>query len=150
MAYLLDVNVLIARSDASHEFHVPAKQWLAERAGEPILVCPLVENGFVRILGHPQYPGGPGSPAGAPEHLRLLRERPDVHFVADDVSIADGSIFRLDDDLTSRQLTDVYLLGLAVSLGARFVTLDGRTSAGQVHGAGNALVVICPGSATDL
>ena len=29
MAYLLDVNVLIARSDPGHEFHVVVKRWLA-------------------------------------------------------------------------------------------------------------------------
>lgn len=50
MAYLLDINVLIARVDPGHEHHLMAKNWLDRVAtGAELVTCPLTENGFVRI-----------------------------------------------------------------------------------------------------
>ena len=142
MAFLLDVNVLIARTDPWHEANVAVTAWLDGIVGERLLFCPLVENGFVRIYGHPDYPGGPGSPGKAAIDLRDMLEVPNAEFVPEDVSIRDDSLFGSIDGLTPRQLTDVYLLGLSVSKGARFATLDGRVPAAVVRGGPEALTVI--------
>jgi toxin-antitoxin system PIN domain toxin len=142
MAHLLDVNVLIARTDPGHESHSSVTVWLDSLGREPILFCPLVENGFLRIYGHPTYPGGPGSPGEAAVDLQDMLELPSARFIPDDISIRQTDLFAATADLTPRQLTDVYLLALAVSKGARFATLDSRVPAGSVRGGESALVVI--------
>ncbi len=45
-------------------------------------------------------------------------------FIADDISLLDGALVRYRDLSSYRQLTDVYLLALAVAHDARLVTLD--------------------------
>ena len=142
MAYLLDVNVLIARVDPWHEANAAVKAWLDRNGRDGLLFCPLVENGFLRIYGHPDYPGGPGSPAIAAIDLRDMLRLAYAAFVPEDISIRDERVFASIDGLTPRQLTDVYLLGLAVSKGARFATLDGRVPAEAVRGGTQALTVI--------
>lgn len=62
MAFLLDIDVLIARSDPAHELHTRARRWFVKTRPQPLLLCPLTENGFVRIYGHPEYPGRSGIP----------------------------------------------------------------------------------------
>ncbi len=71
-----------------------------------------------------------------------MRALPNAAFVPDDVSISDTALFPSTAGLTPRQITDVYLLGLAVSKGARFATLDGRVPADTVRGGPDALTVI--------
>ncbi|MFW5843132.1 MAG: TA system VapC family ribonuclease toxin [Spirochaetota bacterium] len=142
MAYLLDVNVLIARTDPRHESHAAVRAWLTAVGAEKLLFCPLVENGFLRIYGNPAYPEGPGSPGRAAVDLHDMRALPNATFVPDDVSIDDTALFASTVDLAPRQLTDVYLLGLAVSKGAKFATLDGRIPANAVYGGYDALTVI--------
>lgn len=142
MAYLLDVNVLIARTDPWHEANGAVSAWLDRVSGERLLFCPLVENGFLRVYGHPNYPGGPGSPEKAAIDLHSMLKLPDAQFVFEDLSIRDQKIFRSLESLTPRQLTDVYLLGLSVSKGARFATLDGGLPANAVRGGSDALTVI--------
>lgn len=75
MLCLADINVLIALADPAHAFHSVARGWLAARPRTGLATCPLTENGFLRIYGHPAYPGGPGSPAHALLDLRVYRQR---------------------------------------------------------------------------
>ena len=79
-----------------------------------IVTCPLTQNGFVRIYGHPGYPDGPGSPAEALVELRYLLSLRTHRFIADSLSLSDTRVFSSLAGITSKQLTDVYLLGLAV------------------------------------
>jgi predicted nucleic acid-binding protein len=52
-----------------------------------------------------------------------------------DVSVFDAALFHHDRILGPRQLTDVYLLGLAMKHGGRLATLDQAIPAGAVRGA---------------
>ena len=142
MAFLLDVNVLIARVDPRHEHHQRVVRWEHDNANELIVTCPLTENGFVRTYGHPGYPGGPGSPAEALVELRCLRALPLHRFVTDSLSLDDAHVFRSLQGITPRQLTDVYLLGLAAHHGIRFATTDSRIQADRVLDGAGALCVI--------
>lgn len=139
MLALLDVNVLIARSDRAHQFHRRTFNHLRASPLD-IVTCPLTENGFLRIYGHPSYPGGPGSPVAAARDLAILRSLPGHRFIPDDLSILSREI-----DLTGAapgRLTDLYLLALAVRHDAKFVTLDTRIDPASVKGGTSALVVI--------
>jgi hypothetical protein len=54
---------------------------------------------------------------------------------SDDISILDGARFHHPHMHGPRQLTDLYLLGLAVKNAGRFVTFEARIPLSAVHGA---------------
>jgi hypothetical protein len=142
MNYLLDINVLIARVDPAHEHHQRAKNWLDARPDAGLTTCPLTENGFLRIYGHPSYPNGPGSPGVAMEELRMIRSLPTHQFLADTLSMDDPSSFYSLDNIGPRQITDLYLLALAAQHRMAFVTFDKGIPADRVVGGSTALVII--------
>lgn len=133
MITLLDASVLIALGDAGHE-HESAAMRFFEREAVPggWSTCPLTENAFLRILGHPAYPRGPGSPEAARRMLVRLIASPGHQFWPDDLSLADTR--RLPALPTSKALTDYYLLALAVKQGGRFATFDARIDASRIPG----------------
>lgn len=124
MFYLLDINVVIASADPAHQFHEAFKGWYTDRNKPALATCPITENGFLRIYGHPDYPGGPGSPRLALTPLDAIRRRPNHVFLADDLSLADRSRRNLLKHATSKQLTDLYLLALAIRHQGTFVSFD--------------------------
>lgn len=143
MTVLLDINVLIARVDPAHEHHSLARGWLA--ALDPaaaIATCPLTENGFLRIYGHPAYPGGPGSPESAAPVLRAIRSLPQHVFLPDDLSVADPARIHSLAGVGSQQLTDLYLLALAAKHSALFATFDRKIDPIRVAGGPEALRII--------
>ncbi len=54
---LLDVNVLIALVDAAHVDHQTVHAWAAHGLGDGWASCAITQNGFVRIISQPAYPG---------------------------------------------------------------------------------------------
>jgi len=138
--FLLDVNVLIALSDPMHLHHEAAHHWFAVGGRASWATCPLTENGFVRITSHPSYPNRPGD---ASLVLVLLRQLCGVEghlFWPDEVSIRD--VLPPDAVLTHNQVTDVYLLGLAVARRGKLATFDRRIESVAVPGGSAALEII--------
>jgi uncharacterized protein len=123
---LADVNVLLALIDPVHVNHEAASQWFADASGRGWATCPLTENGFVRILSNPSYPGVRLTPADAIVLLETLLQNHAAthHFWPDSVSLCDRTLFRPDAIAGHRQITDVYLLGLCQQNGGTLVTLD--------------------------
>jgi hypothetical protein len=142
VGYLLDVNVLIARVDPAHTFHRQVLAWTASVSGETLATSPLTENGFLRIYGHPNYPGGPGSVEAARQDLRRIRLLPSHRFVQDSITIDDEQLFPSLAGSTPRKLTDLYLLALAGAHGLKLATLDGRIPVHLVTGGAGLLVII--------
>ncbi|MES2437724.1 MAG: TA system VapC family ribonuclease toxin [Verrucomicrobiota bacterium] len=125
MRALLDVNVLIALFDQHHIFHERAHLWLEANAAAGIATCAITENGVVRIISHPKYSRAfLLTPGDVIERLGGFCEAQDHEFWPDDVSLRDTGVFQTDRILGTRQLPDIYLLGLAVSRGGRLVTFD--------------------------
>lgn len=142
-AWLLDINVLIARQDANHEHHKLVSRWLHENSNKGWATCPITENGFVRILGHPSYPGWPGTPVLSALALReLISSIPGHEFISDEISIADERIFKSLKETKSRDVTDLYLLALAVQDNCRFATLNERINSKAINGGKAAYFVI--------
>jgi toxin-antitoxin system PIN domain toxin len=137
---LLDVNLLLALSDPMHIHHGSAHRWFAEKGHRAWATCPLTENGFIRIASHPNYPNRPGDVAAVSAILRQFCEAPGHHFWAEDVSIL--SILKPDAIVTHAQITDVYLLGLAVHKKGKLATLDQRIPVDAVRAGGNSLELI--------
>ena len=134
MRSLLDVNVLIALLDADHALHPSATTWFAGRTRPGWASCPITQNGCVRIMSHHGYPNA------LPVRLVIERLREAcasaVHeFWPDDVSLLDAKLADPARIHGPRQLTDLYLLALAVSHGGQFVTFDASVPREAVKGA---------------
>ena len=69
------------------------------------------------------------------------RSSADHEFWPDDISLADPDLFDHGRILGSKQITDVYLLGLAVKHGGRLVTFDRSIPTGAVQRAARHHVV---------
>jgi len=134
MRALLDVNVLIALLDPDHVSHAAAQRWWLEHREAGWASCPLTQNGCVRIISQPGYPN-PQSVTSVLELLVDLCADPCHQFWPDDASLLDVGRFSHAHIYGHRQLTDLYLLGLAVGHGGRLVTFDEKIPLSAVHGA---------------
>jgi toxin-antitoxin system PIN domain toxin len=142
LSVLLDVNVLIALVDSQNLNHEAAHNWSGPSARQGWRTCPLTENGLVRIISQSKYPNGVASPAFGLDLLRQLIKIPGHGFWPDDVSLADSTLFDTNQLLTSAQVTDAYLLGLAVKNGGRLATFDKRLSSAPVRSGQDALMIL--------
>lgn len=125
MRSLLDINVIIALLDPDHTFHERSHSWWAQHHHEGWASCPLTENGTVRIMSNPSYCREiQFTPGELIAQLRLFCEQTDHEFWEDSISIRDGEIFSGDRIHNARQLTDLYLLALAVRHEGRLATFD--------------------------
>ena len=137
MTALLDVNVLIALFDPEHIHYETAHRWFGKPSRGPWATCPLTENGFVRIVSNPGYPGRRTTVADAIHRLRTFCRSKDHVFWPDSVSL------RRQGDIISqsirghRQITDVYLLALATKNDGVLVTFDDSIPNAAVPGAGD-------------
>ncbi len=123
MRSLLDTSVLIALLDASHVHHRLTAQWLQTHGGAGWASCPVTLNGCIRILSKPSYPNRLPMERVV-TGLRQAMQNPLHEFWADDVNTATTPAIDWSYTVRPAQLTDVYLLALAVAHEARFVTLD--------------------------
>lgn len=132
---LLDTSVLIALCDPSHSMHGAALGWLG-RVTDGVATCPIVENGAVRILSQPKYASGtPISTSSAVFAVREICNVTGYEFWADDLSLLDAVLFDANALMGPAQITDSYLLALAVKRDAVLVTLDTRLMLSAVTGA---------------
>jgi len=130
---LLDVNVLAALFDPHHIHHDAAHDWFAENREYGWATCPMTESGFVRVLSDPSYGVGAERAASALDRLRAFSASGGHQFWRDALSLQDA-MFDLSR-ATARQLTDVYLLGLAVNRKGRLATFDPSIPIAAVRGA---------------
>ena len=134
MRSLLDVNVLIALLDADHTSHRSALGWFSDHASEGWASCPITQNGCVRIMSHPNYPNA-HSVREIVERLRAATANRTHEFWTDSQSVLDEDLVDVTRIHGPRQLTDVYLLALAVANRGRLVTFDASIARHAVKGA---------------
>lgn len=123
MRALLDVNVLIALLDADHLHHVRARDWLEANIASGWASCPITQNGCLRILSQSNYPNAL-KPSEVAERLREATEAVFHQFWAESPSLLSPGLVSWEYIVGSRQVTDAYLLALAVHHGGRLVTFD--------------------------
>jgi toxin-antitoxin system PIN domain toxin len=134
MRALLDVNVLIALLDPDHVFHDRAHDWWAGNLADGWASCPLTENGVVRIMSNPGYSSALRfTPGDLIHRLQVFASQSDHEFWPDEITLRDGLLFVADHIHSSRQLTDIYLLGVASKHGGRLVTFDQGISRSTVR-----------------
>ena len=122
--FLLDVNVLIALIDPAHVLHDKAHEWFAGSGKKAWATCPLTQNGVLRIVGHSRYPNSPGTPAAVAELMTSFLTHPGHKFWSDDVTLLGNASIHAERLLDSSQVTDTYLLALAVANGGKLATFD--------------------------
>jgi toxin-antitoxin system PIN domain toxin len=131
---LLDVNVLLALLDSDHVDHTKAREWMESEIRYGWASCAITQNGFVRIISQPRYPS-PVHPAKAIERLARAAGTKHHEFWPCSVSLLDGNTIQSDRLHGPKQVTDAYLLALAVAHGGRFVTFDQSVPLNTVQGA---------------
>ena len=140
--YLLDVNLLLALTDPMHAHYEPAHLWFAAKGRQAWATCPLTENGFVRIASHPRYPNRPGDVSTVLAYLRQFCAIEGHHFWPEDISLRD--VLEAEVLITHAQVTDVYLLALAVKNGSKLASLDQKLPFEAVRGGRDAFELIVP------
>jgi toxin-antitoxin system PIN domain toxin len=132
---LLDVNVWVALFDDAHQFSDRANAFVESR-GCKIATCPLTENGVIRVMSLPGYGRGGGLP------IQLVRERlrqdcaaHDHEFWPDDITLRDDDRVDFNRVQGHNQITDLYLLALAVRHGGCLATFDQAVALSSVRGA---------------
>lgn len=131
---LLDINVLIALVDATHVDHDRAEAWFGAHADSGWATCPITENGTVRVVSSTAYRAA----VSVSEARRVLAETRSVgthRFWPCDISLLDDSVVSGDRLHGSKQVTDAYLVALAVAHRAVFVTFDRSVARSAVVGA---------------
>lgn len=135
MIALLDVNVLVALFDPAHVHHEAAHAWFRINLRHRWATCALTENGLVRILSSPGYPGRRTTVADAAARLQTFCSSREHIFWAESISVRDRGRFHWNHVQGHRQVTDAYLLALSVSNQGRLATFDSAISIRTVEGA---------------
>jgi toxin-antitoxin system PIN domain toxin len=119
--YLLDVNVLVALLDEDHIHHNAVLKWF-ETPGLQWVLCPFTEAGLLRHMTRPKI--GDMTIEEATAMLARLAEQPGYHYqgISADWQTLCGRFFKRI--FGHKQITDAYLLGLAVQEELIFVTFD--------------------------
>lgn len=134
MRALLDVNVLIALLDAAHVHHDLATAWLGRELVHGWASCPITQLGCVRIMSQTAYPGALKAGEIASRLGEACKHGAHV-FWSESVNLLGSTSVRWAHVLGHRQVTDTYLLALAVKHGGRFVSFDRRIVPKAVVGA---------------
>lgn len=119
--HLLDVSVLVALLDEDHIHHQLVTQWFNVPQMQ-WAVCCFTEAGFLRYATRSST--GSASMIEATAILKRIEQHPGYHYqgvTVDWHTLCDPFFPRL---YGTKQVTDAYLLGLAVREGLVLVTLD--------------------------
>ncbi len=132
---LLDVNVWVALFDDAHIHNAQALALFSQRKFK-IATCALTENGVLRVLNLPGYAKrtAPGFDA-VRQKLALACNDVDHEFWPCDLSLRDDDILNWPRIMGHNQITDAYLLALAVNKDGALATFDHRVALSSVVGA---------------
>lgn len=134
MRALLDVNVLIALLDAEHSLHRRATDWIKSNVRKGWASSPITQNGCIRIMSSPGY-SNPLPVSAVIERLSEATASEFHEFWPDEISLLDPGVCVPRRIHGPRQVTDLYLLALAVRRHGRFVTFDNAIAVDAVLGA---------------
>lgn len=122
--FLLDVNVLVSAFWNRQASHVQAQRWLTRSAGTGWATCPLTQNAFVRLLSNPAFSPDALTVTEAISLLQTNLAHPAHHFWADEIGVAQAVEKFASRLVGHQQLSDAYLLGLAIHKKGKLATLD--------------------------
>ncbi len=122
--YLPDINVLIgiAREDA--QFHKADFRWFQTTGSHQFATCPFTQAGFVRISSNERIGPRPVNLSGAMELLDRMTSLSGHQFWPIDEGLAETIRPFRKQIYGHGQITDAYLLGLAIQNNGVLVTRD--------------------------
>ena len=100
------------------------RRWFAKNSAKGWATCPLVQTGFVRIVSNPSFSPRSISLAQATEGLRLSLQDEAHHFWADSISFREAMDLLAGPVSGHQQVTDAYLVALALHNRGKLATLD--------------------------
>jgi uncharacterized protein len=122
--FLLDVNVLIGlywHGQADHEL---VADWFHRRGARGWATCPMTQAAFVRIVSNPRFSTHATSPREAQQLLGSNMRDSKHEFWKDELTLDEALIHFAGRVVGHRQITDAYLLGLALHRKGKLATLD--------------------------
>ena len=123
--FLFDVNVLLALFDPGHDMHLHARRWWLAKGKVPWCSSEITRTGFVRISCNPHATTNPKSAAEAWRLLESNIRATNHRLLTLEVSTAaPGDV--LHRCHVYRQVTDAFLIHLAIAHGAVLATFDHR------------------------
>lgn len=138
---LLDVNFLVALAWPNHLSHGSAVKWFKDNEKHEFATCPITETGFVRISMNPKITGETVDLRTVLDILSAYRSLPNHVFWTEELSAAEAlAPFR--NLFGHRQITDTYLLSLALRKGGSLVTFDRGIRETATEETAQALVVL--------
>jgi toxin-antitoxin system PIN domain toxin len=124
MVHLLDVNVLVALLWSTHIHHERAHSWFQKNSKHGWATCPLTQAGAIRILSNPSITRDAMSVQEATKYLASNLQHPTHQFWTDDLTFMQAVESVQTRLFGHKQITDAYLLGLAIHRKGGLVTLD--------------------------
>jgi hypothetical protein len=122
--FLLDVNVLIALMWPAHESHAQVGEWFSRRARQGWATCPFTQAAFVRLVSNPAFSRDAVTPQEAIALLSANLKHRYHRFWSDDISFGEAVELFQGRLMGHRQVSDAYLLGLAIHKKGELATLD--------------------------
>lgn len=125
--FLFDVNVMLALFDPEHDMHPRARSWWMSKGEVPWCSCELTRTGFIRLSCNPSATTNPKSPM---EAWRVLDGNSNgtrhrlITLGSSTTGSSPAGILRRCQGY--RQVTDAFLIHLAISHGAVIATFDQR------------------------
>ncbi len=122
--YLLDLNVLVALTDDEHKHYQKAQTWFHSVRHVEWGTCALTEAGYIRLVANPATGFPEGSLERAIDILSGVAENPCHRFWPMTESWTTMTAPFADRIFGHQQVTDAYLLGLAIKENGVLVTFD--------------------------
>jgi uncharacterized protein len=108
----------------AHLGHQRAQEWFAENAKSGWASCPFTQAGCVRLLSNPSFSSDALTLQEAVKLLTANLNHPSHRFWPDDVSFPEALEPVKKQMQGHQQVTDAYLLGLALRRKAKLATMD--------------------------
>lgn len=140
MTFLLDVSVLIALHYPDHIAHERVSESFRADWGYDWASCPITENGFFRVISQPGFPADVTLEDARAVFAETISQSQHT-FWSDDISLRDPALFDWGHIQGHRQITDIYLIGLAARHDGKFVTLDQRLNGNAIRNAQAELII---------
>lgn len=122
--WLLDANLLIAMTHATHVHHREAHAWFGAVPQRRFATCALTQLAFIRLSCNPKVVGSLIAPPQAMSMLAELGAHPGHVYWADAPEPLGVPTLTSPALVGHRQVTDAYLLALAIQRDQVLATLD--------------------------
>jgi toxin-antitoxin system PIN domain toxin len=122
--HLLDANALIALLWPRHEHHDRLRRWFSRHAAQGWATCAFTQSALVRIVCQPAFAGQALGVSEVSELLMRNAAHPGHRLLAMDFGMAEVLGCCTGGVVGHRQVTDAWLLTLAVRRAMKLLTLD--------------------------